>query len=75
MLPLVMRIDALADVSDLQSSLLFMWRYDTVTGDSESNADQAMEMERDDANRGVRAREHIGGDRSSTNDALAFVHT
>jgi hypothetical protein len=73
MLPLVVSIDALADVSDLQPSLLFMWRSDTDTGDSESNADHATLMDRDDTNRGSVAREQVGGDRSSTNDALAFV--
>jgi hypothetical protein len=68
-------IDAVEGVSASQPSLLFTWRYDTETGDSESDADHAMFIVRDEINRGGGAREHIGGDRSSTNDALAFVHT
>jgi hypothetical protein len=74
MLPLVVSDDALVGVNGDQPLLLFTWRYDTDTGDSESDADQAMLTDRDDTNRGGVAREHIGGDRSSTNDALAFVH-
>ncbi len=75
MLPLVVSDDALVDIRCDQPSLLFVWRYDTVTGDSESDADHAMLTDRDDTNRGIVAREHVGGDRSSTNDALAFTHT
>jgi hypothetical protein len=33
-----------------------------------------MLTDRDDMYRGGEAREHVGGDRSSTNDALAFAH-
>jgi hypothetical protein len=33
-----------------------------------------MLTDRDDMNGGSEAREHVGGDRSSTNDALAFTH-
>jgi hypothetical protein len=74
MLPLVVSSDAVGGVSAIQSPLLFTWRYDTETGDSESDADHAMLIARDEMNRSGAAREHVGGDRSSTNDALAFAH-
>jgi hypothetical protein len=75
MLPLVVSNDELADVRVDPPWLLFTWRYDTDTGDSGSDADHAMVIVRDEMNRGSAAREHAGGDRSSTNDALAFVQT
>jgi hypothetical protein len=62
-------------VRETQSALLLMWRYDADTGDSGSAADHVTVTSPDDEYAGDAAAVHEGGDRSSTNDALALVHT